>query len=260
MPFAHISDDVSLFYTEHGESGPPILLVHGWACDSGDWMWQIPYLAEHHKVYVVDLRGHGESAVTAAGYRGSDYAEDLHAFIELVGCGPAVVIGHSLGGYIGVHLAVRYPESVLALVSVDPAYAPSIAAPDPSAFISALRSDACHDIMHQLLGTFDVADTPPFLRVWHLRRLLTIPQHVIAESIAGMLTDNVPDVDQAMLRRRTCPTLTFFRSADDSEWEKAAAGRGPDTTVTWDGVGHWLHQERPAEFNDVVGRWIDALD
>ncbi|MCJ0949903.1 alpha/beta hydrolase (plasmid) [Rhodococcus erythropolis] len=259
MPHAQISDDVSLFYTEHGKGGPPILLVHGWACDSGDWMWQIPDLAERHKVYVVDLRGHGHSSVTKDCYRGTDYAQDLSRLIEVLGCGPAIVIGHSLGGYIGVHLAVEHPEHVLALVCVDPAYAPSMAAPDPSELISALRSESCHGLMEQLFTSFADASTPAFLTTWHLRRLLTVPRHVISESIAGMTTNNVVNVDQAMLRLRSCPTLTFFRSADDSAWEDAAAGTGPGMTMTWDGAGHWLHQERPIEFNAIVTKWIDEI-
>jgi len=259
MPYADISHDVSLFYTKHGEGGPPILLVHGWACDSDDWIWQIPDLAKRHTVYAVDLRGHGHSSVPREGYRGTDYANDLSRLIAALGCGPVVVVGHSLGGYIGVHLAVEHPEDVLALVCVDPAYAPSIAAPDPSGLISALRSEACYDVMQQFFAAFAVADTPAHLTTWHQRRLLTVPQHVISESIAGMLTDDVPDLDADMLRRRSCPTLTFFRSAADSAWEDAAAGSGPGTTVTWSEAGHWLHQEKPAEFNAVFEDWLDQI-
>src|SRR5699024_7475189 len=99
MPYADISHDVSLFYTKHGEGGPPILLVHGWACDSDDWIWQIPDLAKRHTVYAVDLRGHGHSSVPREGYRGTDYANDLSRLIAALGCGPVVVVGHSLGGY-----------------------------------------------------------------------------------------------------------------------------------------------------------------
>jgi len=38
VPYAHTADGVSLFYTELGEDGPPIMLVHGWGCDSNDWI------------------------------------------------------------------------------------------------------------------------------------------------------------------------------------------------------------------------------
>ncbi|MEX5687971.1 alpha/beta fold hydrolase [Pseudomonas silesiensis] len=259
MPYADISDDVSLFYTEHGEGGLPILLVHGWACDSNDWIWQIPELAKRHKVYAVDLRGHGHSSVTQDGYRSTDYAKDLSRLIAALGCGPVVVVGHSLGGYIGAHLAVEHPEDVLALVCIDPGYAPSMAAPDPSELISVLRSEACHDFMQQLFTGFAAADTPAHLTTWHQRRLLTVPQHVISESIAGMVTDNVPHLDADMLRRRSCPTLTFFRSATDSAWEDAAAGSGRGRTVTWDESGHWLHQEKPAAFNAFVEDWLDEI-
>jgi len=110
--------------------------------------------------------------------------------------------------------------------------------------------------MQPLFTSFEAADTPAHLTTWHLRRLLTVPQHVFSESIAGMVTNNAPHVDAPMLRQRSCPTLTFVRSASDSAWANAAAGSGPGRTEAGDESGHWLRQEKPAEFNaqlDEIG-------
>ena len=56
MAFVKI-DDVELFFTDEGK-GTPVLFVHGWACDSNDWIWQIASFMSNHRVIAVDLRGH----------------------------------------------------------------------------------------------------------------------------------------------------------------------------------------------------------
>ena len=48
MAYADVNG-VRLFYTDDGADGPPLLLVHGWACDSHDWSWQIDAFAEQHR-------------------------------------------------------------------------------------------------------------------------------------------------------------------------------------------------------------------
>ena len=60
MPFARIGE-VDLFYTDEGAGGPPILFVHGFSCDSHDWMWQLPHFMRSHRVIALDLRGHGRA-------------------------------------------------------------------------------------------------------------------------------------------------------------------------------------------------------
>jgi pimeloyl-ACP methyl ester carboxylesterase len=59
MAFADVGD-VRLFFTDDGAgSGPPILFVHGYACDSQDWNWQIPHFVSNHRVIALDLRATG---------------------------------------------------------------------------------------------------------------------------------------------------------------------------------------------------------
>src|SRR5262249_5441102 len=111
-----------LFYTEEGEGETTVLLVHGWACESNDWIRQIPALVEAgHRVIVPDLRGHGGSA--AAGPASPFvHADDLAALVEQLGTGPVVAFGHSLGGVVTAALGVEHPDKVRALVQVDAGY------------------------------------------------------------------------------------------------------------------------------------------
>lgn len=126
MPFARL-DNVTLFYTDEGSGEPPILFVHGYSCDSHDWSWQIPYFVESHRVVAIDLRGHGHSSVPNHGYDHRTFCSGhrRHTILESIGCGPVVAISHSLGAVIVSTLAVKRPDLVRAVVSIDPGIPPT---------------------------------------------------------------------------------------------------------------------------------------
>ena len=98
----------------------PALLLHSLAAHSHWWDWVAPLLAQHFQVVALDLRGHGGSDwVEPAAYRAVDYAGDIVAVLDALGWRSPLVIGHSLGGYIGVNLASLHPDRVGSLVIVD---------------------------------------------------------------------------------------------------------------------------------------------
>jgi len=99
---------------------PPALLLHSLAAHSHWWDWSAPLLAERFSVVALDFRGHGGSAWSdSPAYRTADYAADIVAVLDALGWRSPLVIGHSLGGYVGAFLAARYPERVGALVITD---------------------------------------------------------------------------------------------------------------------------------------------
>lgn len=106
---------------EWGVAGrPPALLLHSLAAHSHWWDWTAPLLAERFSVAALDLRGHGGSAWSEApAYRPADYAADIVGVLDVLGWRSPLVIGHSLGGYVGAYLAARFPERVGALVIAD---------------------------------------------------------------------------------------------------------------------------------------------
>ena len=109
---------VVLNYAEGPNSGPALVMLHG---GSGRWQLYSGMLAElleHCHVYAPDLRGHGKSSWVSWGYTIRDYVEDIAAFLREVS-GPAVLMGHSLGGIIAVAAAKARPNLVRALIVVD---------------------------------------------------------------------------------------------------------------------------------------------
>ncbi|WP_425570572.1 alpha/beta fold hydrolase [Pseudonocardia adelaidensis] len=110
------SDGVELAVTEFGGSGPPILLLHGLMGRASTWRAVAGWLVQHGRVVGVDARGHGRS-----GARGPWTTERMAADVAcvLAELGPAVVVGHSMGGLHGLVAAARRPELVRALVVED---------------------------------------------------------------------------------------------------------------------------------------------
>ena len=115
------ANGLRLLLHEWGPPGrPPALLLHSLAAHSHWWDWSAPLLAERFSVVALDLRGHGGSAWTEPpAYRAADYAADVVAVLDALGWPRPLVIGHSLGGYVGACFAARYPERAGALVITD---------------------------------------------------------------------------------------------------------------------------------------------
>ncbi len=107
---------VELNDAEGPASGEALLYLHG-----GNSRWQegralLEELASAFQVYGLDLRGHGLSGRVPGAYRLQDYASDVATFLEQVVNRPTVVIGHSMGGHVGIMLAARSPHLVRALI------------------------------------------------------------------------------------------------------------------------------------------------
>ncbi len=110
---------VAINYAEGPSNGPPFVLLHGGA---GSWRYGQGLLAallDHWHVYAPDFRGHGGSGRVAGHYQVMDYAADVAAFLAGVVREPAVVFGHSLGGWTALALAAEYPEVVRAVIDGD---------------------------------------------------------------------------------------------------------------------------------------------
>lgn len=106
---------VHLRYEVHGE-GEPVLLVHGFPLSRELWRPLIEPLREQYRLILPDLRGHGESEASAE-MSMARYAEDLAALLDHLGeRRPVVLVGLSMGGYIGFEFCRRHPERVRALV------------------------------------------------------------------------------------------------------------------------------------------------
>jgi pimeloyl-ACP methyl ester carboxylesterase len=116
--------DKKVHYIEKGE-GAPVILIHGFMYHTVMWDRNIDALAEHFKVYAIDLFGWGFSErLEETEYSFARYAEQVTGFMDALGIETASLVGQSMGGGISVYTAARYPTRVDKLILAGPAVLP----------------------------------------------------------------------------------------------------------------------------------------
>ena len=101
--------DSHVSYTVYG-SGQPLVLVHGFGEDSSVWEHQISALSGLARLIVPELPGTGQSSLLKGeNISMDDYADSIHAVLEEEKVTECIMIGHSMGGYITLAFAEKYP-------------------------------------------------------------------------------------------------------------------------------------------------------
>lgn len=101
-------------------AGDALIFIHGFPFDSSMWDFQLAAVPPGWRFIAPDMRGFGESESSGSGpYTMDTYAEDVVALMDHLGIDQAVICGLSMGGYVALSLAKRYPDRVRALVLVD---------------------------------------------------------------------------------------------------------------------------------------------
>lgn len=117
MPSIEIND-ARLSYTDTGSGPETIVFAHGLLMNRGMYQAQVTALSGNHRCIAYDHRGQGESEVTVDGYDMDSQTEDAAALIRALDASPCHFVGLSMGGFIGLRLAIRYPELLRSLVLI----------------------------------------------------------------------------------------------------------------------------------------------
>jgi pimeloyl-ACP methyl ester carboxylesterase len=108
---------IQMAYTDEGD-GIPLVFIHGFPLNRSTWSKQVEAFKSNYRVIAPDLRGLGETEATPGPASMSRFAEDLHALLHHLGTGPAILVGHSMGGYVALAFARAFPKALRALVLV----------------------------------------------------------------------------------------------------------------------------------------------
>lgn len=105
-----------IFYRVVG-SGTPVILIHGFAEDGDIWQNQIEFLKDHCQLIIPDLPGTGKSEMIAH-MSIEGMAELIRSLLLYENIKACIMVGHSMGGYISLALAEKYPQIISSMALV----------------------------------------------------------------------------------------------------------------------------------------------
>lgn len=113
--FANVNG-IRMFYRCYG-AGPPLLLLHGFF-ENGDAVWNpvVARLSKHYRLIIPDLRGHGRTTNPSREFRFEQSADDILALLDHLEIPSCYAVGHSGGGMTLLHVALRQPKRLTAMV------------------------------------------------------------------------------------------------------------------------------------------------
>lgn len=248
---------------ETSSGKPPLLIVHGLFGSGRNWGVIARRLADSRDVVAVDQRNHGSSPWSDQ----HDYpamAEDLAEVIRHIG-GRADVLGHSMGGKAAMQLALTQGDLIRRLVVAD--IAPVAYDHDQTRHIDAMRALDLSEVTTRGEADRRLARTVPEdgLRAFFLQSLDLKAQGGARWRLnLDALEASMPAIVGWPGTAGVFAQPTLFLSGADSHYVKPeyrAAIRAQFPVARFariPGAGHWLHAEKPREFEETVRVFLDA--
>lgn len=210
------ANNITLNYEEQG-SGEPLILIPFLTADHACYTFQVAEYAKHFRCISLDLRGTGESDNPEGGYSTEVLADDVAAFMRVLGILRAHVSGLSLGAAVGMWLASKYPDTVksLSLHSGWPKTDPYMRAVVECFQVMAKAMGSVPEMV--ILGLFPWCLTPELYaaKADYVQSLAAFVRSRPAQSVASFMQQSnavIAHDAEAQLSRITAPTqITFGR-------------------------------------------------
>lgn len=114
-----VPGEVGLAIWQAGSGEEPLICIHGITAQHRAFNFLAQQLGEDYELVGVDLRGRGDSDKPESGYGLETHASDVIRVLDHLNLHSAVLVGHSMGGFVGLQAALTYPDRVRALVLLD---------------------------------------------------------------------------------------------------------------------------------------------
>lgn len=269
-------DGFRVRYWRMGESGPPVVLVHGIGASVEYWVRNIAALAERYQVYALDILGFGRSDKPQRfDYRLENVADFMAGYLDAVGLDSVHWVANSMGGLVTLITTARHPQRTRSLALVD-----SAGFGRRVTWVFRLMSIPG---IGELMGRLDRRGF-----AFMMRYLFADPQ-CVAESWINVLVDiaRLPDTQKAFLTilrsgitplgvkpsilasvppvidALDCPVFVLWGRQDrilPFEQGLLALDRVPGAQLhVWDGAGHLPMLEKAPSFNRVILNWLDEV-
>lgn len=254
---------MKLFYRQAGESGTPIIILHGLFGSSDNWLTFGKILAETNRVYMLDARNHGQSPRSDI-FDYNAMATDLKEFMDYHLIINPILIGHSMGGKTVMQFAMNYPNSFSKMVVVD--IAPKFYPVHHTMILNGLASIDLETLKsrteaNELMKRFEENEG---VRQFLLKNLwknpaknnefdwrLNVPVITKNIDIIGFELSNEKAVEKSVLFIRGSESHYIQPEDERKIWELF-----PDyELITIEGAGHWVQADKPQEFLEIIQRF-----
>lgn len=265
MPFAN-SRGTNIYYERHGQ-GPAVLFCHGAGSNAATWWQQLPAFSRRHTCITMDIRCFGRSPAPLDEFRLPLFVDDVIAVLDREEIAKAAFVGQSLGGMIGLRVALGHSSRVSAFVACDT----SLAIDHPvlvDIVTKRLLSAKAVSIEQRSLGRWFIEQNPEraalYAQINHFNPSAhSIPADLWGQAVAGLLRpENLTPL--TAVSDLTCPTLFLVGSEDPIVpvrvmREISALVPGSEVIVV-EQAGHSAYFEKPDEFNQRVLDFLRERD
>lgn len=264
MPFATVNG-VRLYYERHGESGDPLVFVHGYTGDITDWRLQIAEFSRDYRILVMDLRGHGrsEAPTDRLSYSVALMTVDVEEMVNRVGFERYHLLGHSMGGAIAQEIALRSPEKLLSLTLEDTSFKFELSADDAMFQFRAQRQHLAQTEGMAAAAALTLPWVPPHMPPERLQetneRLARMSVDAFAGAAQGLIGwEGTAERASSILT----PTLVVYGDLDAPalvEASRRLAELIPNASLeVIPEASHSPQWERPELFNRALRRHLEA--
>lgn len=245
------ADDSPISFAVKGTGEPTIVFVHCWTCNHKLWQHQIEYFSDKYRVVWLDLAGHGQSGSTRSEYTMEAFGEDVAAVVNKVGAKRVVLVGHSMGGPVSIEAANLLGDKVVAVVGVDTFYTPfqfPKSEAEIDGFVKPFKKDFS-GTSQQLFQSMFTPNVDPELKDSLAEHFADANPEMGISAMYEIFRWNVKNVPDSL--ERYSNKLKNINAAPNGN-EKPL-----HRSVTLiPGVGHFVPQVKPEEFNAALSRII----
>ena len=246
--------NTKISYTDQGK-GNAVILLHGFLENSTMWKYLEPVLAKKNRVICVDLLGHGQTDCLGYIHSIEDMADAVHQVISELKIRKAIIVGHSMGGYVALAFAELYPEMMKGLVllnSTSRADSEERIANRTRA-IKAVKQNYTAAIRMSISNLFSEENREKLIAQieWVREEALQTPLQGIIAAQEGMKLRKDREV---ILHFATCPILLILGKKDPvlNYEENVEQIEGTHVKLVTFNDGHMSHIENQAELEKVM--------
>lgn len=256
------SAGVPIHYTDEG-AGTPIILVHGFAANA-NLNWRIPgivdRLARDYRVITMDARAHGRSGKPhEPGQYGMTMVDDIARLMDHLGIKRAHLAGYSMGGFLSLAFAGRYPERLLSLTQGGSGWYPREEYPDLVRTVPAsLDSGGGLEPIVRFMEPPDALFREARIKVVNFVLCRVNDEQAMARCFQEMID---LEGSEEQLRRNTVPSLTIMGTKDPlRKSAEFISGRAGNHRTHWiEGADHLSTLGDPrylAEFTNALTEFV----